>query len=61
MPPAGRIAIGSAEPLRYLAASVLRWHTEVRLEDALRQVGFETLGVTVLTGGIVTITLAQKL
>jgi demethylmenaquinone methyltransferase/2-methoxy-6-polyprenyl-1,4-benzoquinol methylase len=60
MPLAGRAFIGDAEPLKYLAASILRWHKEVCLEDELRRIGFQNIGTTVLTGGIVTITVAQR-
>ena len=60
MPLAGRVVVGDAEPLHYLARSIRHWHDSVRLDDELRQVGFQNIRTTTLTGGIVTITVAQK-
>jgi len=60
MPLAGRVVVGDAEPLHYLARSIRHWHDSVRLDDEMGQIGFQNIRTTVLTGGIVTITVAQR-
>lgn len=60
MPLLGRIVVGDAEPLRYLARSIRDWHDTMRLDEALKQAGFVNIRSIPLTGGIVTLTLADK-
>jgi demethylmenaquinone methyltransferase/2-methoxy-6-polyprenyl-1,4-benzoquinol methylase len=60
MPLAGRVVIGDAEPLRYLARSIDHWHKTVRLEEELAGAGFVDCRCRLLTGGIVTLTVARK-
>ncbi|HDS85477.1 MAG TPA: ubiquinone/menaquinone biosynthesis methyltransferase [Phycisphaerales bacterium] len=60
MPFLGRVVVGNAEPLRYLARSIHHWHTHVRLEEELAAAGFIEIRPTPLTGGIATLTTAQK-
>ena len=60
MPLLGRIVVGDAEPLRYLARSIRDWHDNMRLDEALKQAGFVNIRSIPLTGGIVTLTLADK-
>lgn len=60
MPLAGRLVVGDAAPLRYLAESIRRWDADVRLEEDLRRAGFADCRTLPLTGGIVKITIGQK-
>ena len=60
MPFLGRVVVGSAEPLRYLARSIHHWHTHVRLEEELAAAGFVEIRPAPLTGGIATLTTARK-
>ena len=60
MPLLGRVVVGDAEPLRYLARSIYFWHEDVRLDEELTRAGFVSIRSIPLTGGIVTITIAQK-
>ena len=60
MPLLGRVVVGDAEPLRYLARSIQYWHQNVPLDKELTQAGFVNVRATPLTGGIVTLTIAQK-
>ena len=60
MPLAGRVVLGSAEPLRYLARSITRWHQTVCLADELADAGFVEIRSRPLTGGIVTMTVARR-
>jgi len=61
MPLAGRLVVGDAAPLRYLAESIRRWDADVRLEDELQQAGFTSCRTQSLTGGIVMLTIAKKI
>ncbi len=60
MPLAGRLILGDAAALRYLAESVRRWDGSVRLAEELPQAGFLPPRTIRLTAGIVTITLARR-
>lgn len=60
MPFLGRWVLGRAEPLRYLAQTIQTWCKTVHLEDELTQSGFVCPHSIPMTGGIVTLTLAQK-
>ena len=60
MPLAGRAVLGQAEPLRYLARSIYHWHHNVSLAEELAEAGFAAIRSQPLTGGIVTMTVAEK-
>lgn len=60
MPLAGRLVVGDAAPLRYLAESIRRWDADVRLPEELMQAGFAARQTVSLTGGIVKLTIGQK-
>ncbi len=60
MPAAGRLVLGSTQPLKYLAHSIHRWHTEVDFAHEMSAGGFTLVRKLPLTGGIVTLWLAKK-
>lgn len=60
MPLAGRLIVGSKEPLDYLARSISNWHTQVDFSRELTDGGFSLIRKTPLTGGIVTLWLAKS-
>ncbi len=60
MPLLGRVVVGDAEPLRYLARTIRNWHQTVQLGKELTQAGLVNVRSIPLTGGIVTLTIAQK-
>lgn len=60
MPLLGRVVVGNAEPLRYLARSIRQWHQDVNLAKEFKQAGFAEVHSLPLTCGIVTITVAKK-
>lgn len=60
MPMAGRVVLGSTEPLRYLARSIDHWHNTVHLADEFIQAGFTDVRSIALSKGMVTLTIAHK-
>ena len=60
MPVAGRLILGSKDPLNYLARSIHHWHTEVNFAQEISQSGFVLVRRLPLTGGIVTLWLIRK-
>ena len=60
MPAAGRLVLGSRNPLDYLARSIHHWHTQVNFSLEISECGFTLVRKVPLTGGIVTLWLARK-
>lgn len=60
MPFAGRLVVGSPEPLRYLRDSIHHWQKSVNFDRELADGGFSLVRKVPLTGGIVTLRLARK-
>lgn len=60
MPLLGGIVVGSTEPMRYLARSIVWWDDTVRLDAELERAGFAAVRSMPQTAGIVTLTVARK-
>jgi demethylmenaquinone methyltransferase/2-methoxy-6-polyprenyl-1,4-benzoquinol methylase len=60
LPAAGRLVVGSSQPLRYLADSINQWQADVKFDRELAAGGFALVRKSPLSGGIVTLWLARK-
>lgn len=60
MPHLAKPVIGSADPVRYLADSIRRWHYEVDFAGQLDKAGFKLVRKTPLTAGIAALWLAHS-
>lgn len=60
MPLVGRLVIGSGKPLKYLAKSIVHWHTQVNFTTEIAEAGLSLVRKVPLTAGIVTLWVIRK-
>ncbi len=60
MPLIGRLVVGSRGPLKYLAKSIVHWHTQVNFTTEISQAGLSLVRKVPLSCGIVTLWVIRK-